>query len=144
MKFLRKIRVLVAAVMAIFVLAAPVVVMAQAAPATNSNKAAVCDGVALTGGDCAADAEGNISGVVKGAINIFSVLVGIVSVIMIMVGGFKYITSQGDANSIGSAKNTILYAVVGLVVVALAQIIVQFTLNKTQTAVTPPTPGQTP
>ena len=52
---------------------------------------------------------------------------------MIMVGGFKYITSGGDSGNITGAKNTILYAVVGLVVVALAQIIVRFVLARTTT-----------
>jgi hypothetical protein len=51
-------------------------------------------------------------------------------VIMIIVGGFRYITSGGNDASVTAAKNTILYAIIGLVVVALAQIIVRFTLGK--------------
>ncbi len=61
-------------------------------------------------------------------INIFSVVVGIVAVIMIIYGGFRYITSGGDANNISTAKNVILYAIIGLIIVALAQIIVKFVL----------------
>jgi len=57
-------------------------------------------------------------------------VVGIVSVIMIIYGGFKYISSGGDSGNVQSAKNTIIYAVIGLVVVAMAQFIVQFVLNK--------------
>jgi hypothetical protein len=53
-----------------------------------------------------------------------------VAVIMIIVGGLKYITSGGDSNNVSSAKSTIIYAIIGLVVVALAQFIVQFVLNK--------------
>ena len=49
---------------------------------------------------------------------------------MIIVGGFRYITSGGNDTSVTSAKNTILYAIIGLVVVALAQLIVRFTLSK--------------
>ena len=49
---------------------------------------------------------------------------------MIMVGGLKYMTSQGDSANVASAKNTILYAVIGLVVVALAQVIVKFVLDR--------------
>jgi uncharacterized membrane protein YuzA (DUF378 family) len=63
-------------------------------------------------------------------VNIFSLIVGIVAVIMIIVGGLKYITSGGDSNNVSSAKSTIIYAIIGLVVVALAQFIVQFVLNK--------------
>ena len=58
-------------------------------------------------------------------------MVGIVAVIMIIVGGFKYITSGGESSKVSGAQSTILYAVVGLVVVVLAQIIVHFVLNKT-------------
>lgn len=63
-------------------------------------------------------------------INIFSAVVAIVAVIMIIVGGFRYITSGGSDTSVTSAKNTILYAIIGLIIVALAQILVRFTLSK--------------
>jgi hypothetical protein len=57
-------------------------------------------------------------------------LVGVVAVIMFIVGGFRYITSAGDSSKVSSAKNTLVYAIIGLVVVALAQAIVLFVLNK--------------
>lgn len=84
------------------------------------------------GGDCATrtGGGGGVMTVIRNIINIFSVIVGAVAVIMIIFGGFKYITSGGDSNNIGSAKNTILYAIVGLVIVALAQAIVQFVLTE--------------
>ena len=63
-------------------------------------------------------------------INILSVIVGVIAVIMVIVGGLKYITSTGEPSNVTSAKNTILYAVIGLVVVALAQIIVRFVLGE--------------
>jgi Type IV secretion system pilin len=62
-------------------------------------------------------------------INILSMLVGAIAVIMIIVGGFRYVTSGGSDSATGAAKKTILYAIVGLVIVALAQIIVHFVLN---------------
>ena len=90
-----------------------------------------CVGVDLTGGTCdQGDAKGKVDKAVAVAIDTFSWIVGVASVIMIIVGGFKYVTSSGDSNSVNSAKNTILYALVGLVVVALAQVIVRFVLNK--------------
>jgi cytochrome bd-type quinol oxidase subunit 2 len=92
-----------------------------------------------TGANCptsAANAESKANQLVKDIINIFSWIVGVVSVIMIIFGGFKYITSGGDAGKVTSAKNTILYALVGLVIVALAQAIVWFVLG----AVTKPAP----
>ena len=82
---------------------------------------------------CAAttnDATDQINNIVHTIVNLLSAVVGIVAVIMIIVGGFRYITSGGNDASVTSAKNTILYAIIGLVVVALAQVIVRFTLSK--------------
>ena len=80
--------------------------------------------------ECNKDPSERIASVLRSVISLFSLVVGFVSVIMIMVGGFKYVTSSGDSNSISSAKNTIIYALVGLAVVALAQFIVRFVLAK--------------
>jgi hypothetical protein len=66
-------------------------------------------------------------------VNIFSIIVGIVSIIMIIYGGFRYITSGGDSNAVGGAKNTLIYAIVGLIIVALAQVLVHFVLSTTST-----------
>jgi hypothetical protein len=86
-----------------------------------------------TPGQCNAasqDATSKINDIVHSIVNLLSAIVGIAAVIMIIVGGFRYITSGGNDASVTSAKNTILYAIIGLVVVALAQIIVRFTLSK--------------
>ena len=90
---------------------------------------AVCD--PQTAGEASGTRVNNIIATV---INLFSLVVGVVSVIMIIIGGLKYITSGGDSGNVTGAKNTILYAVIGLVIVALAQVIVQFVLGRaTQT-----------
>ena len=78
----------------------------------------------------ATDATSKINDIIHTIVNLLSAIVGVVAVIMIIVGGFRYITSGGNDTSVTSAKNTILYAIIGLVVVALAQFIVQFVLNK--------------
>jgi len=86
------------------------------------------------GGECeAVDAEDTVNDLITDVINIISVIVGIVAVIMIIWGGFKYITSGGDSGNISAAKNTILFAIVGLIIVALAQIIVRFVLSRAVT-----------
>jgi uncharacterized membrane protein YidH (DUF202 family) len=84
--------------------------------------------------DVATGSEG-INDIITTIINAFSIIVGVVSVIMIIYGGFRYITSGGDSGNVSSAKNTIIYAVIGLVVVALAQFIVQFVLDKVTSAI---------
>lgn len=84
------------------------------------------------GGDCS-ETEGSateLNDLIANIVNIFSVIVGIVAVIMIIIGGFRYITSGGDSGNVTGAKNTILYAIVGLVIVALAQFIVRFVLSQ--------------
>jgi hypothetical protein len=90
------------------------------------------------GGDCT-DGTGvndsSLSTIGHKIVNIFSLLIGIVAVIMIIVGGFRYITSGGDSGRVGGAKNTLIYAIIGLVIVALAQIIVHFVLNQTNGAI---------
>lgn len=87
--------------------------------------------------ECEPDDTGateKVNDIVRLVINIFSIVVGVISVIMIIIGGLKYITSGGDSGNVTGAKNTILYAVIGLVVVALAQFIVRFVLAKVSTA----------
>ena len=82
------------------------------------------------------DAGDDLTDIITTIVNIVSVVVGVVAVIMIIWGGAKYITSGGESGKITSAKNTIIYALIGLVIVALAQVIVHFVLNKTSTIVT--------
>jgi len=90
-----------------------------------------------TPGQCSvagSDATDRINSIVHTIVNLLSAIVGIVAVIMIIVGGFRYVTSGGNDTSVTSARNTILYAVIGLVIVALAQLIVRFTLSKLTTS----------
>jgi len=70
------------------------------------------------------------NGILIKAARIISIAVGVASVVMIIIGGFKYVTSSGDANNITSAKNTILYAIVGLVIALMAQAIISLIVNR--------------
>lgn len=80
--------------------------------------------------DTGDDATQKINDLIRSVINLLSAIVGVIAVIMIIVGGLRYITSGGNDTSVTSAKNTILYAIIGLIIVALAQILVRFTLSK--------------
>ena len=89
-------------------------------------------GLKLSGGGCdGATQKTRLETTIGNIVNILSMIVGIVAVVMIIIGGFKYVTSGGDSGSITSAKHTIIYAIVGLIIVALAQVIVRFVLSKT-------------
>jgi type III secretory pathway component EscT len=113
-------------------LATPLMAAAPASALFDSSKDSACRGLALTDSNgCKAKSGAlTLNGILKNIVNLLSILVGIVSVIMIIVGGFKYITSGGDSSNVQSAKNTIIYAVAGLVVVAISQGLVKFVLNK--------------
>lgn len=72
----------------------------------------------------------SVDGLIRQVVNILLYVIGVVAVVMIIIGGIKYATSAGDASKATSAKNTILYAVVGLVVAAFAYAIVNFVVNE--------------
>lgn len=70
------------------------------------------------------------TGVLSRIVQMIVLVTAIASVIMIIVGGMRYIISSGDPSNVNGAKNTILYAVIGLVVAASGQVIVVFVLQK--------------
>jgi hypothetical protein len=95
------------------------------------NREAVCRGVEAAGGSCTDEgAETTVNDVIGLVVNILSIAVGVVAVIMIIVAGFKYVTSGGDSSNVQSAKNTIVYAIVGLVVAAMARAITGYVLGR--------------
>ena len=110
----------------------------QATPAyfAASSSDEVCEAIGAvdpnnTSNACNPKAEGAINKLLRLTINLLSIVAGVISVIMLMIAGLKYMTSQGDASQTASAKNTLIYALVGLVIVAFAQLIVAFVLTNT-------------
>jgi hypothetical protein len=103
------------------------------APARADSKSAVCQGVNAASGvdsdSCGTSSGEGVDSLVEKIIDILSWVVGVVAVIAIIVGGLRFILAGGDAGKIASARNTILYAIVGLVIVAIAQLIVLFVLQ---------------
>lgn len=67
--------------------------------------------------------------VLQNGLNIAYLLAGIIAVIVIIIGGFMYTTSGGDSSGVTKAKNLILYAVVGLIVIIAAFAITNFVLG---------------
>lgn len=78
----------------------------------------------------------NLEGTISTVVNILSAAAGVAAVIMIIIGGFRYVTSAGNAETAKNARNTLVYAVVGLIIVALAQLVVHFVLTQTTTGTT--------
>jgi len=70
------------------------------------------------------------NGIITKAILILSFVVGILSVVMILISGFRFITSNGNPDAIAGARNTLIYALVGIGVAVLGVVIVEFVLSK--------------
>ena len=83
---------------------------------------------------CAAPTSSNPllgpQGLLIRAIRILAIVAGIAAVIVIIIGGIQYVTGGGDSKNVSNAKNTILYALIGLVVIVAAQSIISFVLSK--------------
>lgn len=103
-----------------------------------SSASAACDTStfsATSGADCA-KGNGQQDQLFGGSDSLFTkitnvalFLIGAVSVLMLIYGGIRYTISGGDSGAVTSAKNTILYAIVGIVVALLAYAIVNFVLG---------------
>jgi hypothetical protein len=122
-------------------ISAPSIVMADCGAGATATGSYINSGVNTAFGSnnsCqnGTPASSSLATIAKTVVNIFSLIVGIVAVIMIIYGGFRYITSGGESGAVGNAKNTIIYAIVGLILVALAQTLVHFVLNASAGTVT--------
>jgi len=127
---MKKIKLLLAGLLIVPTLAVSVSVLSS----TNA-LADVSEGV---GGGISSTNTGNVpealdgdEGMVKKVVNVLLYAIGIIAVVMIIFGGIKYSTSAGDSNKVTSAKNTLLYAVVGLVVAIFAYAIVNWVFTQT-------------
>lgn len=135
MHLLSRIKIVLAGLAGLFIIATPAAVAALPAPSVlvaSDAKSAICDGLAATGGgaNCAAPkGSSTIPDIIKLALTLLSFAAGVAAVIMIVVAGIRYITSGGDASGVKGAKDAIIYAVVGLIVVALSQGIVRLVLS---------------
>lgn len=69
------------------------------------------------------------SGIFRIITNVLLFIIGAISVIMLIIGGIRYTISNGDSGAVTNAKNTILYAIIGIVVALLAYAVVNFVLN---------------
>src|SRR5581483_10631760 len=85
----------------------------------NASKDQIISGTGAQGTEC----NGNgVSDIVNEAVRILSFVAGAAAIIMVIVSGFRYITSGGDTNRVASAKNTLIYAVIGVAIAVLAQV----------------------
>lgn len=115
---------------------APSVVHAQQPAATGPDCTSATGGI--SGGAACAQPTGaaqNLFGdgsIFNTVTNILLFLIGAVSVVMLIIGGIRYVVSGGDQGAVTSAKNTILYAIIGIVVAFLAFAAVRFVTDQLQ------------
>lgn len=107
---------------------------AVASPAfasADSPKATVCSTLG-SGGDCGTTPNNSVdpNSVVRAVVSILSWIVGVASVVMIIISGLRMIIANGDSSKIASARNGIIYALVGLVVAVSAQAFVHLVLSR--------------
>ena len=107
------------AVFSIAILTAPLA--GAEVPIVNGAEAARGDGQT-------ADLFGQ-TGIFRTITNVLLFILGAISVIMIIIGGLRYVISGGNSTAVTAAKNTILYAIVGVIVALLAYAIVNFVLT---------------
>jgi len=82
---------------------------------------------------CSANGSNTLTGqngIIIKVSNIFAFVTGVAALVVILIGGFMYITSSGDANKASTGKNAVIYACVGLVVVVLGRAIIGFVVTK--------------
>ncbi|MEX1997678.1 MAG: pilin [Candidatus Andersenbacteria bacterium] len=72
---------------------------------------------------------GSLSGAIQTIVNVMLMIVGVIAAVMLIIGGVRYIISQGDEDQTEKAKNTILYALIGLIVIGLSAVIINFVLG---------------
>jgi hypothetical protein len=108
--------------------------VAPAANAATSSCTTDATGGATGGAACAqgTDQQSDLfgaNGIFKTITNVLLFIIGAVSVIMLIIGGIRYVVSGGDSSAVTGAKNTILYAIVGIVVALLAYALVNFVIG---------------
>ena len=116
-------------------LAVPLLVFAGGVPVSAVGEDCDTDSLTLSSGASCSQGEGQSAdlfgseGIFQKITNILLFLIGAISVIMLIYGGIRYTISGGDSGQVTSAKNTIMYAVIGIIVALLAYAIVNFVIS---------------
>jgi hypothetical protein len=94
--------------------------------------------------DCGGAGSSSVNNLAKTVVNVLSLVVGIVAVVMIIISGFNFITSGGDSQKVSTAKNSLIYAMIGIAIVALSQTLVHFVLDTSNSVLPCPTDHSIP
>ena len=127
---MNKIKLILSSLMLTLTVATTGAALVAAPVGAQSPEQSACQGSGGTwSGTTCTQGTRTVTGTIKNVGNIIVFITGAISVLMIIIGGLRYVTSGGDQGGITSAKNTILYAVIGLIVSVMAYAIVNFVLT---------------
>ncbi len=115
---------IVSKIIVLSLLLTAVLAPAQALAAYNPLGGVDCSGPARSSTVCQSDGGDPVTGsngVLLRVTRLLAIIAGIAAVIVMVIAGIYYITSSGDANQISQAKNTIIYAAIGLIVIVVSQ-----------------------
>lgn len=107
----------------------PSVVSADTASCATPSQGGVANGAKCAQGNDTPENLFGDKGIFNTIVNTLLFIIGAVAVIMLIYGGFRYVVSGGDSSAITSAKNTILYACIGIIIAILAYAVVNFVIT---------------
>jgi hypothetical protein len=101
-----------------------------------SKKEAACNGAGgawsahgLETGTCSSSDSRTVNSTLRQVMTILFYVSGSIAILMIIIGGVRYVVSAGDQSAVANAKNTVMYSVIGLVVIMVSAALVSFVLN---------------
>ena len=115
-------------VMAAGAVSKPLIIAQEEVKEVEINNPAMAGAAAARADGMPAELLGN-NGTCTNLANTILYIVGLVSVVMLIFGGLRYVVSGGDSKKVTDAKNTVLYAIIGLIIAILSYAIVNFVLN---------------
>jgi hypothetical protein len=101
---------------------------AQCGTNPDTNSSAICTDDKTESAKSANDNP--IADKLRNIANLIAIVAGAAAILVILIAGLQYATSDGDTNKINSAKTTVIYALVGIVVIALAAAIIDFMVSR--------------
>ena len=127
---MKKVSLLLTSLVLVTVCASALVMGSPVLAARNTTLNDICNGIDLTGGSSNCGDQGaGVNHAATVLINVRSAIIGLVAVIMVIGAGVQFVTSGGEAPKVAGAKSALIYAIIGLVVVALAQLLVHTVIN---------------
>lgn len=104
-------------------------VLPAVAPSDAHAQSSIANGANAAKGNGQQNNLDGDTGVFKTVTNVMLYIIGAISVIMLIIGGIRYVVSGGESSAVTGAKNTILYAIIGIIVAIVAYAVVNFVIT---------------